>query len=179
MDFILAAAAIVIEEDGYRLATTERIARLAGVSIGTLYQYFSGKADLYSLLLDRAGAAFTKDLCEVVIDPAIGIEANIHRLLEAPRNDLLAKTQVFREFLLYVPGGKEKIDKIVEATALPFKRVIEAYRPDLDPARTLNMSFILTLIIDAIGRHASPEYTEEALIAEFMEIVRIYVVRPS
>ena len=40
---ILEASAQVFEELGYAKATTDRIAVRAGVSIGTLYQYFPGK----------------------------------------------------------------------------------------------------------------------------------------
>src|SRR5262247_3195924 len=43
VDVILEAAAQVLERDGYAAATTDLIAERAGVSIGTLYQYFPNK----------------------------------------------------------------------------------------------------------------------------------------
>jgi AcrR family transcriptional regulator len=56
---ILAAAARVIAERGYEAATTNHIAIRAGVSIGSLYQYFPNKASLAAALelqhLDDAG----------------------------------------------------------------------------------------------------------------------------
>ncbi|WP_069164684.1 TetR/AcrR family transcriptional regulator [Nocardia altamirensis] len=49
-DTILDAAARLFEEDGYKTTTTNKIAELAGVSIGTLYHYLPNKdALLYAL----------------------------------------------------------------------------------------------------------------------------------
>lgn len=53
MDAILDAAARVFEERGYAGGNTNRISELAGVSIGTLYQYFSCKEALAVALLER------------------------------------------------------------------------------------------------------------------------------
>lgn len=43
MDALVEATARVLADDGYRGATTKRIAAVAGVSVGSLYQYFPGK----------------------------------------------------------------------------------------------------------------------------------------
>ena len=53
MEAILDAAAQVFEARGYGAGTTNRIAARAGVSIGTLYQYFANKEDLAVALLER------------------------------------------------------------------------------------------------------------------------------
>ncbi len=53
VDAILAAAAQVFEARGYSSATTNRIAEAAGVSVGTLYQYFADKEALAVALLQR------------------------------------------------------------------------------------------------------------------------------
>ncbi len=53
VEAILAAAAQVFELHGYAAGTTNRIAEAAGVSIGTLYQYFKSKEALAVALLER------------------------------------------------------------------------------------------------------------------------------
>jgi AcrR family transcriptional regulator len=53
VEAILTAAAQVFEEQGYAAGTTNRIAERAGVSIGTLYQYFPNKETLAVRLLER------------------------------------------------------------------------------------------------------------------------------
>jgi AcrR family transcriptional regulator len=53
VEAILAAAAQVFESHGYAGGTTNRIAERAGVSVGTLYQYFPSKEALAVALLER------------------------------------------------------------------------------------------------------------------------------
>ena len=53
VEAILTAAAQVFETRGYAAGTTNRIAESAGVSIGTLYQYFSSKEALAVALAEQ------------------------------------------------------------------------------------------------------------------------------
>lgn len=53
---ILAGAAIVFGQDGYEGASMARIAAEAGVSKGTLYNYFEGKADLFTAYVQNVCA---------------------------------------------------------------------------------------------------------------------------
>lgn len=48
---ILAGAAQLLIELGYNRATTNKIAERSGFSVGTLYQYFEGKEDIYLELM--------------------------------------------------------------------------------------------------------------------------------
>ncbi len=50
---VLDAAARVLTEEGYDSASTNRIAEVAGVSIGSLYEYFPGKEAIFSALNQR------------------------------------------------------------------------------------------------------------------------------
>ena len=50
---VLDAAAEAITEHGYAAMTTNAVARRAGVSIGSLYQYFPNKAAILVCLLER------------------------------------------------------------------------------------------------------------------------------
>mgnify|MGYP000589678228 CR=1 FL=1 len=53
VDSLVEAATLVIAEEGLESATTVRIAERAGVSVGSLYQYFDRKEDIYEAVLDR------------------------------------------------------------------------------------------------------------------------------
>ena len=53
---ILDSAARVLVDEGYRHATTNRIANVAGVGIGTLYEYFPGKEAIFAALKARLNA---------------------------------------------------------------------------------------------------------------------------
>src|SRR6185369_2208572 len=67
VDAILEAAAQVLERDGYAATTTDAIAMRAGVSVGSLYQYFPNKdAILLALTQHHAAAA------RAVLEPLLG-----------------------------------------------------------------------------------------------------------
>lgn len=53
MDLILQAAAQVLEARGEDALTTKTVAERAGVSIGTLYQYFPNRDAILVALADR------------------------------------------------------------------------------------------------------------------------------
>jgi len=53
VEAIVEAAARIFVREGYASATTNRIAELAGVSVGSLYEYFPNKASLLAALIAR------------------------------------------------------------------------------------------------------------------------------
>jgi AcrR family transcriptional regulator len=65
VDAILEAAAQVFREVGYAQASTNQIAVVAGVSIGSLYQYFPDKHALAAALNQRIEAAWTERFMQV------------------------------------------------------------------------------------------------------------------
>jgi AcrR family transcriptional regulator len=62
VESILDAAAQVFERHGYAAGTTSRIAERAGVSIGSLYQYFPNKDAILVALVHRHLAESTAAL---------------------------------------------------------------------------------------------------------------------
>ncbi len=63
---ILDAAARILTEDSYAAASTNRIAERAGVSIGSLYEYFPGKEAVFAELRRREAA---KAYGELIAEP--------------------------------------------------------------------------------------------------------------
>jgi len=55
VEAVLDAGAQVLVEYGYASASTNRIAEIAGVSIGSLYEYFPGKEAIFAELRRREG----------------------------------------------------------------------------------------------------------------------------
>lgn len=50
---IVSATAHILEKDGFEKISTNRIAEKAGVSIGSLYQYFPTKDAIFSFMMER------------------------------------------------------------------------------------------------------------------------------
>jgi AcrR family transcriptional regulator len=54
VEAILEAAERVLRTEGYGAASTNRVARVAGFSVGSLYQYFDDKRAVVGALVDQA-----------------------------------------------------------------------------------------------------------------------------
>ncbi|MDO0934870.1 TetR/AcrR family transcriptional regulator [Streptomyces sp. DG2A-72] len=65
-DAIVEAAAQLFQRDGYAKATTNRIAERAGVSIGSLYQYFPNKDALLYAIGERHVEHLLAELADVI-----------------------------------------------------------------------------------------------------------------
>src|SRR5262249_7474993 len=53
VEALLEATARILVKEGFDAASTNRIAAVAGVSVGSLYQYFPSKESLVAALIDR------------------------------------------------------------------------------------------------------------------------------
>jgi AcrR family transcriptional regulator len=53
VDALIEATARVLVREGFDRSSTNRIAEVAGVSIGSLYQYYPGKEALVADVIDR------------------------------------------------------------------------------------------------------------------------------
>jgi AcrR family transcriptional regulator len=86
---ILDATARVLVREGYSAATTTRVACVAGVSIGSLYQYFPSRQALVAALVDRhiervllllaeATQALERQALEAAVPALIGAILRMH-----------------------------------------------------------------------------------------------------
>jgi AcrR family transcriptional regulator len=66
---ILAAAASILEAEGFDAYTTNAIAERAGASIGSLYQYFPNKNALTRALIAREDSALLRELVQLLERP--------------------------------------------------------------------------------------------------------------
>jgi AcrR family transcriptional regulator len=108
VDDILFAATQVFEEYGYAAGTTNRIAERAGVSIGTLYQYFPSKEAIAVALLEQHIADTDRRLHEWVG----------HMIAE--RHGLCAALRDYVTGMLEIHSGRPRLQHILlEETPLP------------------------------------------------------------
>jgi AcrR family transcriptional regulator len=80
---IIEASAQVLREQGYKTATTNRIAERAGVSVGTLYQYFRTKDEIFDALIEKESAAYLAAIEKSISAIELPLDAAIRDLLEA------------------------------------------------------------------------------------------------
>lgn len=91
---ILEAAMTVFSRDGYDRASVQEIAREAGVSVGTIYNYFPGKRDILTALMEH-----------YIINPIVGFFSN-----PDPKADESILTRIIENRLAF---GVNRSDKFI------------------------------------------------------------------
>jgi AcrR family transcriptional regulator len=159
VETILAAAARILVRDGYDAFTTNRVAEKAGVSIGSLYQYFPNKDALLSELMRRhthaiedgtemmAERAKTMPLAEVVRS---AIEHNVRAHLVDPELHRVLSDVPPLGKLDWEAAFTERMVSRVRA-AFEAKRA-EIVVPDLDLA-----VYVVTHAVEAVVHNAVSE----------------------
>ena len=84
VDALIEATARILVKQGFDKASTNRIAKVAGVSVGSLYQYYPGKEALVVAVIERHNREIMQvvrgALAEVASQP---IEKAVRRLVAA------------------------------------------------------------------------------------------------
>ena len=134
---LLEATARILIREGFDKASTNRIAEVAGVSVGSLYQYFPSKEALVAALIDRHNQevmqAVQGELAEAVNLPmkqavrklvAVAVKAHridpkLHRVLaeQIPRVGRLEKAETFNRqnyalFAAYLERHRDEIRSV-------------------------------------------------------------------
>ena len=96
---IIAAGQAVLLRDGYEKASTNRVADEAGISPGSLYQYFPDKDAILAAVIDRYAAELSAQLTAVLADR---LDEPGPSLVRASFEGLLAVLEENVEFLRLV-----------------------------------------------------------------------------
>ncbi|MGW8886464.1 TetR family transcriptional regulator [Streptomyces sp. NPDC055749] len=178
---LLEAAAGVFSSSGYTAASTNAIARAAGVSPGTLYQFFPNKEAIAIELGDRLlgrwqetyGAAFVPSHIELPLD----------RMLDAIVDPLIAFNCENPAFTVLMHGSEipgtitQEHDSVHAAMLARVETILAGYLTDIPAdqvSRIASMSFaIFTAGLDLIMSHEGAE--REAYIEELKTILFRYL----
>ena len=182
VDALVEATARILVKEGYDKASTNRIAEAAGVSVGSLYQYFPSKEALVVAVIDRHNQdimhVVRHTLTEVASLPteqairslvAVAIEAHridpkLHRVLaeQIPRTGRFEHAEAFNR----------------EAYSL-FRSYLENHRDELRVVDLDMATFVCANAIEAVAHTAvlhHPEMlTDEAVAKLVDETTRLIV----
>lgn len=186
VDAILTATARLLVREGYDRASTNRIAEAAGVSIGSLYQYFPSKEALVAALLARHVEEMSELLhraAATVVDAPlpVAVEHVVRAMLAAHAID----PKLHRVLVEQVPrvGRLERIREIEEQALglarLFFERHRDELRGDLDPDLA---PFVVVATVEALT-HAAVLYRpdtlgDERMLREITDLVLRYLLPP-
>jgi len=136
-DAVLEAAERVVREVGWSKAKVSRIAKVAGVSVGSLYRYFPGRDVLLRAIIDRTlrsdHAVFLSSL-----EAAQGetLEESLEAFADTMLTDgRLTHPALLRQLvdLLDAAGRLETVHKAFDDMILHFAQHIAAQHPELGP----------------------------------------------
>jgi AcrR family transcriptional regulator len=134
VDAIFEAAARLIDDAGHEGATTGRIAHVAGVSIGSLYQYFPRKEALFGALTERAMESDLRRIQEAV-DRArpMPLEEGIREVMLAGFAFALERPRLFCWMLRYLPelGLLPAVENMERELIRETRRFLEDHRAEL------------------------------------------------
>jgi AcrR family transcriptional regulator len=132
VDAILEAAARILETRGFGGYTTNAVAARAGVSIGSLYQYFPGKDALTKALIRRETTLLLADAGD--LEREEDGRSGLRRLIRAAvghqlRRPTLARLLDLEEIRLPI---RDEVERVGEAVRIALERLLT--RPDLPPS---------------------------------------------
>jgi len=157
VEAILDAVIRILKREGYAAVTTNRIAEVAGVSIGSLYQYFPDKRAIFAALhrrhidhIDRCiqttlvehAASSLKDLIGALVDAMIDAHTSDPELHELLTTEVPHRAGGTEDFALRLHGA---FRLAIASRAAELKR-----KRDLDP-----VVFVVANMVDALCHGAA------------------------
>jgi AcrR family transcriptional regulator len=183
VEAILDATARVLCTTGYDRASTNRIALAAGVSVGSLYQYFPSKEALVAALAARHMATMTalvrSKLAEVAEAPMpVAVRTIIMAMFEAHAVDPRLHKVLIEEVprigrLENLRGVEREMESLVAA-------MLEARRGELRRTNVETMALLLVTVVEAATHAAVLAELEparsQAVADELTDLVLRYLV---
>ena len=159
VDAILQATVQILVKDGEAALTTNRIAERAGVSVGTLYQYFPDKQAVFSALLalerQRAVASLDAWLSEVT-RRRLGVAAAAEGIVSRAVDAFAGRTPARRKLARFL-WRHDSDDTIALALRATIERIAVQLQGASGQAVALERLFVVTRAVLGTLRYASLE----------------------
>ncbi|MEZ6006153.1 MAG: TetR/AcrR family transcriptional regulator [Planctomycetota bacterium] len=184
VDAIVEACAQVLVRDGWEAVTTQTLADRAGVSVGTLYQYFADRDAVLAALRERIMAeqlAAVASVMSEVRETRPGFEAALDRLMDTVFAVVSVRPELMRRLLLESPpDALEAIDAVWKERANQLVRGVlyagaARIRPgNVDVMATLLVSAVFGAVRDVVAHRPDLLLTPD-FRSELTELVRRYL----
>jgi AcrR family transcriptional regulator len=157
VEAVLDAVVRVLKKHGVEGVTTNRIADAAGVSIGSVYQYFPDKRAIFTALHDRHVDAISRVIESKLVEHATSsLEEFVRALVEALVTAHAADPEFHELMTTTVPHGAEGARALDVRLRGTFKLAIASREPGGRPRRELGrMLFVLPNMVEALAHGAA------------------------
>lgn len=183
---ILEAAIRVLEREGLALLTTSRIAEVAGVSVGTLYQYFAHRDAILNALQDREFERAIVVLQGVLSNPHHASDQSLARAVVEELLRLYRAAPALHR-VLAVEGLRVTPAERVQAFDARIVSSIRAFLalagPRIRPANLEAASFVIYQSVRATMLayllESPPGVNDPILVDEVTELIVRYLTAPA
>jgi AcrR family transcriptional regulator len=183
VDAILAATARILVKEGYDKASTNRIAEAAGVSVGSLYQYFPSKEALVAALIEQHSAEMMRFIEEKAVSttPADPLRDVVRDVVQAMIDAHRVNPKLHRVLMEQVPrvGSLKRLSELDDRVLAMIRVYLELRKAEIRPTNLKLVAFMLTSIVEAVTHGAvlmHPEYLVDAeLVDETTEVIMRYL----
>lgn len=181
VDALVEATARILVREGFDKASTNRIAEVAGVSVGSLYQYYPGKEALVVAVIDRHNQQIMqvvrRALAEVASQPiAKAVRRLVTVAIEAHRID----PKLHRVLAEQIPrtGALENVEAFNRETYALLRTYLEGHRGEIRVTDLGLATFVCVTSIEALAHNAvlrSESLSEELMGTLVDEATRLVV----
>ena len=182
VDTLVETTARILVREGFDQASTNRIAERAGVSVGSLYQYFPSKEALVAAVMERHRQELLEvargTLAEVATLPLTeAVRKLVTVAIEAHRVD----PKLHRVLAEQIPrtGGLENTETFSRENYALFKAYLIAHRTEIRAVDLDLASFVCVTTIEALTHtavlHHSETFSDRAFAALINEATRLIV----
>jgi AcrR family transcriptional regulator len=128
VDAVIEASARILVEDGFERLNTNRVAEVAGVSVGTLYQYFPNKEAIVGALVERIAeeriAAFG-DTLMTLADSDLPLREGVRVLLDGTIAAMRVRPELSQRLIREAPrGGRLDLERAWVARCVDLARSV-------------------------------------------------------
>lgn len=180
VDALLAATARILVRDGYDGTSTNKVALAAGVSIGSLYQYFPSKEALVAAVIEQHTgemmALVVSALARVADAPVTEAAPELVRvMIEAHRVD----PTLHRVLVEQIPrvGAMERVERLDAEAVVLVRAYLERHRDEIDVADLELAAFLATTTVEAMTHVAVLRRPELLADPRFVDEVATLVLR--
>jgi AcrR family transcriptional regulator len=157
VDALVEATARILVREGFDKASTNRIAEQAGVSVGSLYQYYPSKEALVAAVIDRHNQGLRQVVRAALAEIAsLPIEQGVRRIVAVAIDAHRLDPRLHRVLAEQIPrtGRLEKVEAFNREYFALFRDYLEAHRHEL---RTVDLglaAFVCVTSIEALTHTA-------------------------
>lgn len=152
VDAILDATTHILIEEGYAKASTNRIAKRAGVSIGSLYQYFGNKDALVMAVAERHADEMIDLLARTAVELADApVETAVRSYIRTMFAAHALNPELHRVLIAHhLQKGFDHIAELDERARVIVRAYLETKRDELVVSDLDAAAFILVTAVDGV-----------------------------